>query len=382
MRPGVRCGKLSAFIVPSDPASLIPASGLLRRHELRTLGALAVSENPLADPQARQIRYLRVSLTDRCNYRCTYCMPEQGVAVSQRADVLRLEEVVQICAAFARWGVDTVRLTGGEPTIRKGLVDLVEALTSIPSRTGGRLRVTMTTNGETLSELAAPLRRAGLGSVTVSVDSLRPDRFLAVTRRGHLDRVLAGLEAAAAAGYDSVKTNTVAVKGFNHDELGELAAFAWDRGITPRFIELMPMSSGDLFIAGELMPAVEVRDAVAAFIGAEIVPDDGAGVRGAGPSAYWRVTSGPHAGKRLGTIGAMTENFCEDCNRLRISATGQLHACLANDDAGDLRAALRSADPTRLESAVRSILGDKLDRHGFDTDGSGGPTKAMVSIGG
>lgn len=342
---------------------------------------------PLVDRRARVVRYLRVSLTDRCNYRCTYCMPEDGALhYGPRSGVLTLEEVVRVCEAFARWGVTRVRLTGGEPTLRRGLVSLVERLAAIPvAGPGGaaaRLEVVMTTNGERLAELAGPLAAAGLRSLTVSLDSLDPERFTQITRRGRLDRVLAGLDAAAAAGLGPLKLNTVAVAGWNDDELAAIARFAWARRVVPRFIEVMPMAGGDLYVPGQLMPAADVRARVAEGLGLALVPDDGDGVRGAGPATYWRAVGGEHHGQRLGIIAAMTENFCESCNRLRISATGQLHACLARDDTGDLRSALRSGDPGRLEAVVRAALGTKRDAHGFNLDGSGGPTKAMVSIGG
>jgi cyclic pyranopterin phosphate synthase len=343
---------------------------------------------PLVDRQARTVRYLRVSLTDRCNYRCTYCMPEEAPAYGPRSDVLTLEEVVRTCEAFARWGVRRVRLTGGEPTLRRGLVSLVERLAAIPVRDGeggssdAGLEVVMTTNGERLAELAGPLQAAGLRSLTVSLDSLDPERFARITRRGSLRNVLAGLDAAAAAGLRPLKINTVAVMGFNDDELGALARFAWERELVPRFIEVMPMGGGELYVPGQLMPAADVRARVAEGLGLRLVPDEGEGVRGAGPASYWRVEGGPFAGRRLGTIAAMTENFCQTCNRLRVSATGQLHACLARDDTGDIRSALRSKDPDRLEAVVRAALGTKRDGHGFNLDGSGGPAKAMVSIGG
>lgn len=349
---------------------------------------------PLVDRLARTVRYLRVSLTDRCNYRCTYCMPEEGLTYGPRSDVLTLEEVVRTCEAFARWGVQRVRLTGGEPTLRRGLVSLVERLAAIAVRdpsgvpdgsADARLEVVMTTNGERLAELAAPLARAGLRSLTVSLDSLDPERFARITRRGSLRNVLAGLDAAAAAGLSPLKLNTVAVAGFNDDELGDIARFAWERELVPRFIEVMPMGGGELYVPGQLMPAADVRARVAEALDLRLVPDEGEGVRGAGPASYWRVVSGPFEGRRLGTIAAMTENFCQTCNRLRVSATGQLHACLARDDTGDIRSALRSQDPDRaerLEAVVRAALGTKRDGHGFNLDGSGGPAKAMVSIGG
>lgn len=358
--------------VPTTAEAVAPSAG--------------VRGGPLVDRRARVVRYLRVSLTDRCNYRCTYCMPEDGVDhYGPRSDVLTLEEVVRVCEAFARWGVTRVRLTGGEPTLRQGLVGLVEQLAAIPvpGPVPARLEVVMTTNGERLAELAGPLARAGLRSLTVSLDSLDPERFTQITRRGSLANVLAGLDAAEAAGLSPLKLNTVAVAGFNDDELPTIARFAWARGFVPRFIEVMPMAGGDLYVPGQLMPAAEVRARVAEGLGLRrLVPDDGEGVRGAGPATYWRAEGGSFDGRRLGVIAAMTENFCETCNRLRISATGQLHACLARDDTGDLRSALRSHDPDHLEAVVRAALGTKRDGHGFNLDGSGGPTKAMVSIGG
>lgn len=338
-------------------------------------------EGLLVDRSARQVRYLRVSLTDRCNYRCTYCMPDRELEYGPRAELLALEEVEAVCTAFVRWGIRRIRLTGGEPTLRRGLVDLVAALARLRGP-DGPVEVVMTTNGDRLAELAQPLFDAGLHSLTVSLDSLRPDRFASITRRGDLGRVIDGLEAARAAGLASLKINTVAIRGFNDDELADLARFAWDRSMTPRFIEVMPMAGGELFVPGALMSAAEVRDAIADRLGSALVPDDGAGVRGAGPASYVRVVDGPYAGARLGTIGAMTENFCATCNRLRLSATGQLHGCLARDDAGDLRGALRTGGPAAVEQVVARVLGTKLEGHGFHLDGTGGPNKTMLSIGG
>jgi cyclic pyranopterin phosphate synthase len=191
-----------------------------------------------------------------------------------------------------------------------------------------------------------------------------------------------GIQAAREAGFAGSKLNTVAIRGFNDDELGPIARFAWDQGMHPRFIEVMPMAGGELFVPGDLLPAHEIRDRVARDLGASLVADGGEGVRGLGPASYWRVVGGPYAGRRLGTIGALTENFCRDCNRLRISATGQIHGCLARDQAADLRDALRGGGPGAVERVVRRVLADKQDGHAFERDGSGGPQKAMISIGG
>jgi GTP 3',8-cyclase len=231
-----------------------------------------------------------------------------------------------------------------------------------------------------LEPLAAPLAQAGLSAVTVSLDTLDRDRFAAITRRGRLDRVLAGIEAARAAKLP-LKLNTVAVRGFNDDELAKLCRFAWAHDAIPRFIELMPMAGGRLYVPGELMPAAAIRDRIAAELDCAVeLAEQPLGPFG--PARYFELRSGEHHGRRFGTIAAMTENFCSSCNRLRVSATGQLHACLARDDAGDLRSALRSGDPDALERVVRAALGHKRDTHGFSLDGGGGPEKAMISIGG
>jgi cyclic pyranopterin phosphate synthase len=363
----------------------VPVEALARRGPTPAAAAgLAQrgSGGPLVDRLERVVTYLRVSLTDRCNYRCTYCMPDGSQRWGQRAEVLTLEEIVRLCREFVRWGVRRVRLSGGEPTIRRGLVDLVSQLAGLRTTEGAPLEVVLTTNGQLLAELARPLAEAGLAGLNVSLDSLDAARFRRVTRRGVLEDVLAGIEAARAAGILPIKLNTVAIRGFNDDEFGALCRYAWDRGLTPRFIEVMPMSGGELFVPGELLPAAELRALVADQLGGAVVPDDGRGVRGAGPATYWRLASGPRAGGRLGVIAPMTENFCGGCNRLRVASTGGLHACLAHDDSLDLRAALRSGDPAALEHTVRAVLRAKRDGHTFATDGGGGPRKAMVGIGG
>lgn len=332
----------------------------------------------LLDRAERRVRYLRLSLTDRCSMRCTYCMPPEGIDHVARSEVLSFEEIVRLVREFAAWGVERVRLTGGEPTLRRELPWLVEQLSPL-------VQVVMTTNGELLESLAAPLASAGLAAVTVSVDSLDPSRFATITRRDRLSSVIAGIEAARAANLQ-LKLNTVAVRGFNDDELARICTFAWDHDATPRFIELMPMAGGRLYVPGDLMPAADIRARIAAELGGTIEPAPER-VRGpVGPAEYFVLQHpdgrGAHHGRRFGTIAAMTENFCGSCNRLRVSATGQLHACLARDDAGDLRAALRGDDPNRLEQVVRAALGHKRDTHGFELDGRGGPQKAMISIGG
>ncbi|WP_052552412.1 GTP 3',8-cyclase MoaA [Enhygromyxa salina] len=356
------------------------------------LSAQASASPVLVDRLERRVRYLRVSLTDRCSMRCTYCMPPEGIEHVERSEVLSLEEVARMVAAFAAWGVERVRLTGGEPTLRRGLTWLVERLAALRTDTGAPLRVVMTSNGELIARLAGPLKAAGLHTLTISLDSLDRERFASITRRDRLEQVIAGFKAAHAVGLP-LKLNTVAVRGFNDDELGALCRFAWAHDATPRFIELMPMAAGRLFVPGELMPAAAIRERIGAELGAVVEPESMDPTQGAfGPAQYFVLRGGAHDGRRFGTIAAMTENFCGSCNRLRVSATGQLHACLARDDAGDLRSALRHPSQESgqgsgqgsgaLERVVRAALGHKRDSHGFEQTGSGGPQKAMISIGG
>jgi GTP 3',8-cyclase len=332
----------------------------------------------LVDRQRRTIDYLRVSVTDRCNYRCTYCMPEDGVQHVDRADVLSFEEICALCRCFARLGVTRVRLTGGEPTVRRDLVELVRQIRGIPEIRD----LALSTNGHLLAELARPLREAGVDRLNVSVDTLDPARFASITRRGDLARVQAGLDAAREAGFSRIKINTVAVKGFNDQEVGALCAYAWARGMLPRFIEQMPMAGGALYLPGALLSAAEIRALVErAYPGARLIPD--AATRGGGPARYHRLEGpGAPAGALVGIISPMTEHFCDTCNRVRLSAAGALHTCLAYDDAVDLRALLRNDGETAVIAAIRQAVLGKRDGHVFDLVGIGGPRKAMVQIGG
>jgi cyclic pyranopterin phosphate synthase len=329
----------------------------------------------LADRFARSVTYLRVSLTDRCNYRCVYCMPEEGVALVPKPEILTYEELERLVRVLAGVGLRRVRLTGGEPTIRKDLVTLVERLARVP----GLDEVVMTTNGHLLAGLAAPLRAAGLAGLNVSLDTLDADRFRALTRKGDLAKVLEGIEAALAVGLP-VKLNVVALAGVNDDEVGALCDYAWARGMVPRFIEHMPMSDGALYTPARLLTAASIRALVEAHVGARLVPDEPPGpARTSGPARYHRVPGGG----RVGIISAMSENFCATCNRVRLSATGDLHTCLAYDDATPLRPLLRSGvSDEELVAAVRAALAGKRQGHDFQQTGCGGPHKHMVSIGG
>lgn len=328
---------------------------------------------PLRDTFSRQIHYLRVSLTDRCNFRCVYCMPAEGITLAPRAEVLRIEEIERLVRIGASMGVTRVRLTGGEPTIRKGIVELVARLSALQ----GIKDVVMTTNGVMLSKLAEPLASAGLSGVNISIDTLRPERFFKLTRRNELERVIEGIDAARDAKLH-IKLNVVALRDANADEISDLCRFAWSKGAVPRFIEHMPLSEGQLYASANMLGAAEIRQTIENEIGELQLVENKA--RNQGPARYWTVGS---PGKKVGIISAMTEHFCDTCNRVRLSATGQLHTCLAFDDATDLRALLREgASDDSIRGAIRLALEGKKQGHLFHTSGQGGPSKHMVSIGG
>jgi GTP 3',8-cyclase len=351
--------------------------------------------HPLVDPMHRRVRYLRISVTDRCNYRCTYCMPEElsdQLAFAPKREVLSFEELERVVRIFAGLGVRKLRLTGGEPTVRRGIVDLVRRLAGVP----GIEQVVMTSNGHLLEELAQPLVDAGLVGINVSLDSLDSDKFAALTSRGDLARVVRGIDAARAAGL-RVKTNAVALAGDagNADEVVALARFAWERGITPRFIEHMPMSSGQLYAAEAELSAARIRELIEADAGPLVPAGDAA--RDAGPARYWRVAGDPRREakemarpgesavltREVGIISAMTEHFCDDCNRLRLTATGALHACLGHDDAVSLRDVLRRGGSDEdVVAAIAGAVTGKRPGHQFLRTGGGGPQKHMIGIGG
>ena len=354
----------------------------MTRFHLPVIGALTplpgvLPADPLVDSFARRIRYLRVSVTDRCNYRCTYCMPEElgdQLVFESRAAVLTFEEIERLLGVFARLGVRKVRLTGGEPTVRKGIVELARRVAAV----AGIDQVVMTSNGHLLRELAAPLAAAGVSAINISLDTLDSTRFRALTGRGDLARVLAGVDAAVAAGM-RVKTNAVALRGINDGELVALCEYAWSRGAVPRFIEHMPMSDGALYAPEAELPAAEIRRLLEAAVGRLIAAEDGAG-RDPGPARYWRVAA---TGREVGIISAMTEHFCDDCNRLRLTATGSLHACLGHDDAISLRDVMRlgGTDDDVVRSIAAAVSGKRAG-HTFDRSGAGAPHKHMIGIGG
>ena len=340
----------------------------------------------LVDAQHRSIDYLRISVTDRCNYRCTYCVPERGLGHLEREDVLSPRELTRLVACFVRLGVRRLRLTGGEPTVRHDLPALAASLRALP----GVEDLALSTNGHRLGELAPALRAAGVDRLNISVDSLDAERFRRITRGGSLPRVLDGIEAARAAGFASIKINTVAVRGFNDDEVAALCDYAWQRGLVPRFIEQMPMADGALYVPGTFMSAREIRDALgAAHPGARVVAAAGTPAPGAGPARYYRLddpASGAEDERRFGIISAVTEHFCATCNRVRLAANGALHTCLGYDDATDLGGLLRERGDDAVIQAIERAVAGKRDGHTFGLVQlgrlEGGPKKAMVQIGG
>jgi len=312
----------------------------------------------MIDPFGRSITYLRVSLTDRCDFRCVYCMAEQPEFLP-KAEILTLEEIERVCAAFMCKGVGRIRITGGEPLVRRGAIGLIERLGGWLGG-GGLKELTLSTNGGQLVRFAKPLAAAGIKRINVSLDTLDPEKFRAVTRWGNLSKVLAGIDAALEAGL-KVKINTVALKGVNHDELAELMVWAHGRGMDLTLIETMPMGGSDADRVEQYLPLSIVRAALAERF--TFVETDH---RTGGPARYVGVAQ---TGGRLGFITPLTHNFCENCNRVRLTCTGTLFMCLGREDAADLRGPLRaSSDDEMLHEAIDDAIARKPKGHDFMID--------------
>ncbi len=320
----------------------------------------APQTTPLIDPFGRGISYLRVSVTDRCDFRCVYCMAED-MTFLPKADILTLEELDRLCGAFIRLGVKKLRLTGGEPLVRRNILSLIQSLGARIGQPGGLEELTLTTNGSQLAKYADALAAAGVRRINVSLDTLNPDTFTALTRWGKLGPVLDGLEAAKAAGL-KVKINAVALRGVNDHEFDRLIAWCGENGFDLVLIEVMPM--GD--IGGEArldqyLPLSKVRADLAQRW--TLTETD---YRTGGPARYVRVEE---TGQRLGFITPLTHNFCESCNRVRVTCTGTLYMCLGQDDAADLRAPLRSSEgDAAVEEAIRAAILRKPKGHDFVID--------------
>ena len=330
------------------------------------------ARSPLIDGFGRTVTYLRLSVTDRCDLRCVYCMAEH-MTFLPKAEVLSLEELDRIATAFIGLGTRKIRLTGGEPLVRKGLMDLVRSL-GRRLASGALDELTLTTNGTRLAEFAPQLAAAGIRRVNVSMDTLRPDLFRTLTRGGDLAKVQAGIAAAKAAGL-SVKINAVALKDSNADEIPDLIAWAHERDYDLTLIETMPMGEVDVDRTDEFLSLKDVRAQLESFWTLEDLP-----LSTGGPARYVRVAE---TGGRLGLITPLSHNFCEACNRVRLTCTGTLHTCLGQDDATDLRAVMRDGgSDADLAMAIRAAIMGKPKGHDFRIGAAPSVARHMSTTGG
>ncbi|RXV62122.1 GTP 3',8-cyclase MoaA [Roseovarius sp. A46] len=313
---------------------------------------------PLIDPFQRAISYLRVSVTDRCDFRCVYCMSENMTFLPKK-ELLTLEELDRMCSTFVRLGVEKLRITGGEPLVRKGIMTFFNAMTR-HLETGALKELTLTTNGSQLGRFADDLYAAGVRRVNISLDTLDETKFADITRWGRLPQVLKGIDAAQAAGL-RVKINTVALKGFNEDELFTLVEWCKSRDMDLTFIEVMPM--GDIGNEDRLDQYWKLSDLRARLAEDYTLTD--LDERSGGPARYVRLEE---TGQKIGFITPLTHNFCESCNRVRLTCTGELYMCLGQEDMADLRPALRNhpGDDAPLEEAIRAAIAMKPKGHDFD----------------
>ncbi len=330
----------------------------------------------LVDPFGRTVRDLRISVTDRCNLRCTYCMPEEGMPWLERSELLSFEEIERVArVCVERFDFDGIRLTGGEPTVRAKLSVLVEMLAGlrVPG-TGRPVDLAMTTNGATLGLVAGELRRAGLNRINVSCDSLRPERFRQMARRDQLGRVLDGIDAAIGAGFAPVKVNVVMMRGVNDDEAVDFATFGRERGVQPRFIEFMPLDADGGWTMDQVVPADETLAAIDSVYPLEPVP------HGPEPATRYRYVDG---GGEIGVIPSVTRPFCGDCDRVRITAEGKFRTCLFALDEHDLRAVVRNdGTDDDLAAAIEAAVGTKWAGHHIGEVSFVRPPRSMSQIGG
>ena len=328
----------------------------------------------LADAYGRIATDLRVSLTDRCNLRCAYCMPAEGLDWLRKPDLLTDDEVIRLIRiGVEQLGIREIRFTGGEPLLRRGLTGIVERTAGLAPRP----EISLTTNAIGLARLAGPLRRAGLNRVNVSLDTLRPETFRALTHRDRLPEVLAGLDAAAGAGLSPVKVNAVLMRGINDDEAPQLLRFCLAHGYEVRFIEQMPLDAQHGWRRENMVTAEEILTALSA--GFVLTPDD-PDARGSAPAESFLVDGGP---ARVGIIGSVTRPFCGSCNRVRLTADGQLRNCLFAREESDLRGPMRAgADDADLAERWRRAVAAKRPGHGIDNPSFLQPDRPMSAIGG
>jgi GTP 3',8-cyclase len=335
---------------------------------------MAAAPVPLIDPFDRRVKDLRISITDRCNFRCTYCMPAEGMQWLPREELLTYEEQARIArVCVERFGFEAIRITGGEPTLRAHLPRLIAMLAPLG------VDLALTSNGVKLPEMAHDLAAAGLRRINVSLDSLRNDTFKALTRRDDLDRVLAGIDAALDAGLDPVKINCVVIRGVNDDEVADIAAFGRAKGVGLRFIEFMPLDAEGTWTMDQVVPAQEILDRVDAVFPLE--PDASANASGdAEPATRYRYRDGRGD---VGVIPSVTEPFCDHCDRVRVTAEGQFRTCLFALDEFDLRALIRSGgSDDDLAALVQSAVATKWAGHRIGQVNFVRPARSMSQIGG
>jgi cyclic pyranopterin phosphate synthase len=343
----------------------------------------ASAKPELVDSFGRTVRDLRISVTDRCNFRCTYCMPEEGMRWLPRTDVLTYEEIVRVARiCVERFGVDGIRLTGGEPTVRAHLPVLIEKLASleVPANAdsplaGKPVDLALTTNGATLALVAHDLKRAGLSRINVSLDTLDREKFIQITKRDELDSVLEGISVALDVGFSPVKVNAVVQRGVNDDEVVALAAFGREHEVEVRFIEFMPLDAQ----GGWLNNAVVGQDEIVSTIH-NVFPLEQLPSRGAAPADRWRYLDGRGT---VGVIPTVTKPFCGDCDRVRLTADGQFRTCLFATDEFDVRALLRGgAGDDAIEALLRRAVGEKWAGHNIGQVSFVRPRRSMSQIGG
>ncbi len=311
-------------------------------------------ETSLTDSFGRHIEYIRLSVTDRCDLRCHYCLPESYRDFQEPAEWLTFDEIERVLRVFAELGVRRVRLTGGEPLTRRDLPELAARLARLP----GIEDLSLSTNAVQLKKFAGALYRAGVRRLNVSLDSLRSDRFAAITGGGHLDKVLGGLMAARTTGFAPIKLNMVVMKGVNDDEVGDLVRFCLEHGFTLRLIETMPMGDTGRAAAEHYLDLQEIRQRLADTF--DLVP---AAMAGGGPARYVQVAG---TGLKIGFITPLSQHFCETCNRVRLAADGTLYLCLGQDDRLELRPLLRAGiGDGELKTAIRAAVAYKPERHEF-----------------
>lgn len=326
----------------------------------------------MKDQFNRQIDYLRISVTDRCNLRCRYCMPEEGVGSLSHLDILSFEEILRLARLATGLGVRKIRLTGGEPLVRKGIVSLVRELKALPHSP----ELVMTTNALLLPAMASELKDAGLSRVNISLDSLREDRFESITRRSGLARVLEGIDAALACGLTPLKINMVPILGVNDDEIVDFARLSLERPLEIRFIEFMPVGSSLGYGAGQRLPAESIQKALEQV--GELMPEQRSGP--AGPARMYRYPGAPGC---VGVIPAVSDHFCGQCNRLRLTADGQLRPCLFSEGEIDVRGPMRQgASDEELEALLLEAVCSKPDRHKIGQKDFEPSRRPMHGIGG